>query len=137
MGKLHHPKAKQGRHIPAPLIEPDNKLFHNHPIFCLRYLHKDYNVESCSPSDRASLIRQMANLSQLSWDEIKQSGRHGMGSEKINRKSIRVSFPQEITPDVEDFLALRYSGNKAFIGFRNRYIFHMIYIDSDFSVYKH
>jgi hypothetical protein len=137
MGKLHQPKANQGRRIPAPIIEPDNKLIRNHPIFCLRYLHKNYNVESCSQSDRASLIRQMANLSQLSWDDIKQSGRHGMGSEKINRKSIKVSIPKEITPDVEDFLALRYSGKKVFIGFRNYYIFHMIYIDSDFSVYKH
>ena len=137
MGKLHPPKANQGRHIPTPIIEPDNKLIRNHPIFCLRYLHKDYNVESCSQSDRASLIRQMANLCQLSWDNIKLSGRHGMGSEKIKRKSIKVSIPKEITPDVEDFLALRYSGKKVFIGFRNQYIFHMIYIDSDFSVYKH
>ncbi len=79
----------------------------------------------------------MANLSQFSWDEIKLSGRHGIGSEKINRKSIRPSIPREITPDVDNFLALRYSGKKAFIGFRNHYIFHVIYIDSDFSVYKH
>ena len=128
MSKLHHPKANQGRQIPAPIIEPENKLIRNHPIFCLRYLHKDYNVESCSQSDRASLIRQMANLSQLSWDNIKQSGRHGMGSEKINRKSIKVSIPKEITPDVEDFLALRYSGKKAFIGFRNYFIFHICFM---------
>lgn len=137
MGKLHHPKSNQSQRIPTPIIEPDNRLIRNHPIFCLRYLHKKYNVDSCSQADRASLIRQMANLSQLSWDEIQQSGCHGMGSEKISRKSIRVSIPREITPDVEDFLALRYSGKKAFIGFRNHFIFHIIYIDSDFSVYKH
>ncbi|HUX56070.1 MAG TPA: hypothetical protein VMV77_03800 [Bacteroidales bacterium] len=137
MSKLHHPKPNQSQLIPTPIIEADNRLIRNHPIFCLRYLHKNYNVESCSQADRASLIRQMANLSQLSWDEIKLSGRHGMGSEKIKRKSIKASIPQEITPDVEDFLALRYSGKKAFIGFRNNYIFHIIYIDSDYSVYKH
>jgi len=137
MSKVYKPKPAHGKRIPNPHIPPDDRLIHNHPVFCLRYLHKDYNVELCSKDDRASLIRKMAKLSKLTWDEIKLAPRHGLGSEKISRKSIRPSIPSEITPDVESFLALRYSGKKVFVGFRNQFIFHMIYIDRNFSVYNH
>lgn len=137
MSKIHHPKPHHSTRIPSPLIEPDNRLIRNHPIFCLRYLHKNYDVESCNQDEQSALIRQMANLSKLSWDDIKLTGKRGMGSEKIKRKSIQVSIPKEVTPDVEDFLALRFSGKKAFVGFRNQFVFHIIYIDANFSVYKH
>jgi len=137
MSKVRRPKPSQGKLIPIPKFPPDNRFIHNHPVFCLRYLHKDYNVELCSKDDRSSLIRQMANLSTLSWDQIKRAPRHGMGSEKISRDSIIASIPIEITPDVNSFLALRFSGKKVFVGFRNHFIFHVIYIDRNFSVYNH
>jgi hypothetical protein len=137
MNKVHKPKPFSGKRIPAPIFPPDNRFIFNHPVFCLRYLHKDYNVASCSNDDRASLITKMANFCQLTWDEIKLAPRHGMGSEKISRSSIKPSIPSEITEDVDSFLALRYQGKKVFVGFRNQFIFHIVYIDRDFTVYNH
>ena len=137
MGKVKRPEIAHGNRIPAPILPPDNSDRFNYPVFCLKYLHRDYDVDSCSIEDRASLIRQMANLSRLSWDEIKLTPRHGMGSEKISRNSIRPSIPKEITSDVDSFIALRYSGRKTIIGFRNQFIFHLVYIDRDFTVYNH
>ncbi len=137
MSKVNKPKVLKGNRIPAPILPPDNRFVYNYPVFCLRYLHRDYNVELCSHDDRASLITKMAHLSRLTWEEIRLAPRHGMGSEKISRGFIRPSIPNEITEDIDFFLALRYQGKKAMIGFRTQFIFHIVFIDRDFTVYNH
>ena len=123
----------QGTKISAPeLIEIES---FNHPIFCFKHLHKDHNLDKCIDDEKRALIEQIVKLSQLTWNDIQLSRRHGLGSEKIRRKSIKPSIPVFITEDVDFFLALRYDGKKAMIGYRNRFIFHLIYIDRNHTVY--
>lgn len=137
MKKIKQPKTTGGTLIPAPQMPVGNKFNFNHPVFCLKYLHKDYGVEKCEKEDRAALLKKMAALSKMTWDDIKQAPRHGLGTEKINRGAIIPSIPKEITKDVDTFLAMRYSGMKAIIGYRTDFIFHIVYIDRDFTVYNH
>jgi hypothetical protein len=49
----------------------------------------------------------MYRLSKLTWQQIQQADRHGMGSEKINPSSIRAQLPS-ISGDIT-FIALRFS----------------------------
>jgi hypothetical protein len=75
-------------------------------------------------------------MSQLTWNELRQAQRHGIGSEKIDRKSITRPIPSHITEDVT-FLAFRFSGKKSMVGYRMKEMFHIIWFDRDFKLYDH
>lgn len=133
--KIKTPAATGGKNIKAPDTIQIQDF--THPVFCFKYLHKDHNLERCDANERRSLIEQLVKLSQLGWEEIKLSPRHGLGSEKIAVSSIKPSIPSFITEDVKFLLAFRFQGKKPIVGHRNKFIFHIIFIDRDFTVYKH
>ena len=131
---IKKPAPKQGRNIKVlETTRPDS----NYPVFCFRHLVKGFDLEACSTDETVSFVQQLVRLSKLTWDDIRLSHRHGAGSEKIARTSIRAPIPSVITEDVSFFLSLRFQGLKAFIGHRDGNILHVIWIDSRFSVYKH
>lgn len=113
----------------------DDKI--NYPVFCFKYLHRNYNIDKCENDDKIKFIEQIIKLSGLTWQDIEYSPRHGMGTEKIQRSAIKLDLPKEITDDVVHFLAFRFNGRKPFVGFRDRFIFHVLYIDSDYTLYDH
>ena len=53
--------------------------------------------------------------------------------------SLNCELPHSIksTEDVKFLLAFRFDQMKPFVGFRNRFIFHVLFIDRDFTLYKH
>jgi len=108
-----------------------------HPVFCFKYLHKNYHIDKCDVNEKVSFLSTIVKLSTITWQDIEFSGRHGAGSEKIPRNAINIELPKEISDDVPFFLALRFCGMKPFVGYRNRFIFHVLYIDRDLSLYKH
>lgn len=109
----------------------------DYPVFCFRHLHKDYNLDHCTNDEKRSLIEQIAKISLLDWGTIQLSNRHGIGTEKISTSSIKANIPYELTEDVEYLLAFRFDGMKPFIGHRDKFIFHVLFIDRDFTLYKH
>ncbi|MBI2919195.1 MAG: hypothetical protein HYY01_14565 [Chloroflexi bacterium] len=72
----------------------------------------------------------------MTWRDINLAPRHGLGTEKIERSALRVPIPPDITDDV-DFLAMRFSGRKAMVGFREQNIFHIVILDHNFTAYDH
>jgi hypothetical protein len=109
----------------------------DYPVFCFKHLHKDHNLDKCEESEKKSLIEKIVKLSQLSWADIQNAPRHGLGSEKISIDSIKPSCPSFLTDDVKFLLSLRFDGKKPMLGHRNRFIFHVLFIDRDFTVYDH
>lgn len=95
-----------------------------------------YSVNCCDAENQAAALRQLFNLSKMKWRDIKNAGRHGLGTEKIARNSIRVPIPQGISEDVT-FLAIRYNGKRPMLGYRDGRTFHVLFLDHSFSVYKH
>lgn len=109
----------------------------DYPVFCFRHLHPNYCLDTCQSEDRERLIERLYQLSKMSWQDIQLTNKHGFGSEKIKRESINPAIPQQISEDVTFFLALRYNGKKPIVGYRNGAIFHLVYIDYNFTVYNH
>lgn len=109
----------------------------DYPVFCLKHLHSKHNLDSCTKEEKAALIHKMALLSQLTWDEIQLAPKHGLGAEKISRNAIKSSIPSFITKDVTHFFAFRFKGKAPFVGHRSGSVFHIVYIDRDFSLYNH
>ena len=106
------------------------------PKFSLEYLQERYCISKCEKTDKAAFADKLRELSQLTWAQIKSSGRHQHGYEKIRKASIRVSIPTHITDDV-DLIAFRFSRNKPMVGYRDREVFYILWFDRDFSLYDH
>ena len=109
-----------------------------HPVFCFRYLNKDFHINECIADEQVALLKTLMSLSALTWEQIRQSGRHAMGGEKIDRDSIKSGLPPDaiMTKD-QSFIAFRFLGKTPFVGVRNKFVFHIIYIDRSFTLYKH
>jgi len=133
MGKIDRLKPKGGKRILAP--EPPQSTDHDPPAFCLQHL-ATAGFNACTKDERLALINKMKLLSQMTWVQIKSQPKHGTGSEPIPQKSIDKPIPSHITSDVQ-FLALRFDGKKAMVGYRIGRVFHIVWLDRDFSVYKH
>ncbi|KPH08852.1 hypothetical protein [Rhizobium acidisoli] len=108
------------------------------PIFSFEMMVADtgYSVNCCQNDDQAALARQLFALSRLSWRDIKSAHRHGLGTEKMERGSIKAPLPASVTEDVT-FLVLRFNGKKAMIGYRDGRTFHILLLDHKFTAYKH
>ena len=133
MGRIKQQKVNVGKNF-KPTETHINKI--DYPVFCFKHLHKDYSINSCKNEDKLFLIERLHKLSQMTWTQIQLAPKHGLGSEKIERDSIIPSIPAQITADVK-FLALRYYGLKPIVGYRSGSIFHIVYIDYNFTVYPH
>ncbi|MDE1491932.1 hypothetical protein [Xenorhabdus bovienii] len=106
------------------------------PEFSLRYLQNNYCVDSCQRDEKAALSDSLFRLSQLTWSQIKQQHRHALGFEKIHRTAIKPAIPPHITEDV-NLIAFRFSGMKPMVGYRRDSTFFIVWLDRDFTVYRH
>ena len=137
MGRIKRIKTQSTKNIDASKIEVDN---YDYPIFCFKHLHKDYNLDNCNPSEKQRFIERIVQMSQFSWMVIQHSDRHGLGCEKIYLNSISSELPSSIKDkeEVKFLLAFRlFHDKRVIVGYRNRFIFHVVYIDKDGMLYKH
>lgn len=108
-----------------------------YPSFSLRHVQAQYCVSKCEKNDKAAFAEAVRKITQFSWQELASTQRHGIGFEKIDRDCLRVSLPALLTPDVR-LISFRFSGLKSMIGFRGKdNVFYVIWLDRDFSVYRH
>ena len=120
----------------TPPVAPDPDRLP--PIFSFEFMPVGggYSVDCCQEDHRAALAARLFKLSQMTWLQIRQAPRHGLGTEKIARSSLNPAIPNKISDDVE-FLALRYNGMHPMVGFRDGRIFHVVFIDHSMDVYPH
>jgi hypothetical protein len=131
---LREPEKKVGARIGAPPEAPSEQSAS--PIFCLRHIQKSHCISACDQSEQAAFATAMWERCQLTWSQLQLAPKKGLGSEKIRASSIRAGIP-EIAKGVEFFLAFRFSGKKPMVGMRKGPIFHVFWLDRDFSLYGH
>lgn len=137
MGKPKPPKVKGSGLVAAPAPTAFNGDKYS-PRFCFQFLNKHrYSLETCTSEEKVALIERLVLLSQKTWGELKQSHRHGLGYEKIDRNRLRVPIPAHIPPDA-GIIAFRFQGLKAMVGYRgeDRVTLHLLFLDRDFSAYR-
>lgn len=131
------PKANPfgGKSVAQPAPVDPNKL---PPIFSFEYMADGggYSVNCCDRDHRAALAARLFLLSRVTWMQIQQSQRHGIGSEKIARNNIKPPIPAKVTEDAS-LLALRYNGLCPMVGFRDGRTFNVLFIDHSMDVYPH
>lgn len=106
------------------------------PEFSLRYLQNGYCVNCCQREEKAALADTLFRLSQLTWAQIKNIGRHGNGFEKIARNSIKAPIPPHVSEDV-DLIAFRFCSMAPMVGYRREATFFILWLDRAFTLYRH
>lgn len=109
---------------------------HKSPIFSFKYMESGHSIRDCPKEDKIVLADKLFQLSQMTWQDIFEAYRHGAGQEKIAKNSIRVPIPACVKEDT-NLIAIRYNGKAPIIGFRENEVFHVLWVDFDYSVYKH
>ena len=132
MTRLRREEAKR----PPKFGDAVASLDDQYPAFCLNQLQRGYCVWDCSKEQRAAFATRLRELSQLTWVQLKMAPRHGCGFEKIDRVSFRVAIPGHLTDDTV-FLSFRCFGMAPMIGYRKGVTFFLLWLDRNFSVYRH
>lgn len=128
-------EAKQGDLIKSQ--EPPN-YENKPPIFSLEKLQAGkYCLSELNQENKAMFAEAIFRRKSLTWKQIKQQDRHGLGTEKMPKSKIKTAIPSFITEDVEDFLVFRYNGLQPMVGYRQRDVFFVLWFDHDFSLYEH
>lgn len=136
MGKrIKDVKPDKGKRI-APVQSVDYES--SFPVFSLeRVQHGPYCFSNLAQEHKAFFGEAIFRRRTLAWKDIKSADRHGLGCEKISRKSIRAPIPAFITEDVDHFLALRFNGLRPMVGYRIRDVFFVLWFDHNFTLYPH
>ncbi|MDO8431953.1 MAG: hypothetical protein Q7S58_06025 [Candidatus Binatus sp.] len=134
--KFKRPREDTSKHIKGqqqPSVSTDQLP----PIFALHQMNDGrYCLPSCQQSDQAQFARALLERSRLTWAQLKCAPRHGMGFEKIEPSQVRQSLPSSVTEDV-NLIAFRFSGKAPMVGYRDGQVFHVLWLDHDFSLYDH
>lgn len=132
--RLKKPEPERGKHIAPPVAKAPQ--VGDYPVFCFRFLQPNFGISDCSQEEQQALIQQLGALSQMTWQEIYQAPRHGLGTEKIAQSAIRPPLPLVLTEDI-GLIAFRFSGVKPMVGFRDTNVFRLLWLDHSRTVYNH
>jgi hypothetical protein len=131
------PDKGGGRHLKTPdsqsLRTSSNQM---RPKFSLEHLAKSHCLSNCLKEEKSAFVDKLHELSQLTWQQIQQAPKHGLGHETIARSSIKAAVPHHITEDVR-FLAFRFMGKAPMVGYKVDEVFFVVWIDRAFVLYDH
>lgn len=107
------------------------------PVFSLCHLDAEYGIECCQPNDLKEFLDKLRELGKLTWSQIKSAPRHGHGTELIPIIRLKRPKPSFLPADVERLIAFRFHGKASMLGYRERNVFHVCFLDPKFELYRH
>lgn len=131
MRKVKHPqKLDRKESVLASKSEESNTLY---PQFDLSLINSGkFPLHDCNDEEKAAFADKLAELSQLSWQQLTQAPRHGLGFEKIDDYERSAKIPQDVS-----ILAFRFYGKAAMLGFRVYRVFTILELDRAFKAFDH
>ncbi|WP_454783294.1 hypothetical protein [Legionella sp. WA2022007384] len=131
---LKSPPIQQGKNFS---VKTDNSSTNPYkPLFSLEHLQPNYCISDCTKEQKAALADALRKRGKMTWNEIIQAHKHGLGTEKIAQHAIKAPMPKDITPDT-NLIALRFDGKAAMVGRRDGRVFIVYWIDHNFTLYDH
>ena len=127
---------KESRH--SNFIKSDTESYNKLPIiFSLEKVQVGtYCFSKLETEEKAAFSDSIFKRKSLSWLDIIQSPKHGLGSEKIPKDKIKAPIPKFITEEEDFFLVLRFHGKMPMIGYREKNIFFVLWFDRTHTLYS-
>jgi len=132
MAKIKNRTTNTGVLIKTP--EEGGGSDHLTPLFCLSLIARDFCVLDCETNEQAAFACKLRKISQMTWRELKNAPREGLGFESI------YNIDKDKIPAVAQgkrILAFRISEIHRLIGYRDNRVFHIIWNDPRGRVYPH
>tara|TARA_R110002049_G_scaffold291718_1_gene475862 strand:+ start:175 stop:597 length:423 start_codon:yes stop_codon:yes gene_type:complete len=107
-----------------------------YPKFSFEHMQPEFCISGCSAQEKAQVLDSIHKRSQMTWQDIMNSARHKLGTEKISKHSIQSPIPPVFAAE-ENFLAIRSIAMAPMVGVRVHSTFYVIWIDRAFTLYKH
>lgn len=104
------------------------------PIFSFEYMVNNYCVDDCEQNEKASLADALYRRSKLTWAQLSTAPHNKLGYEPIRK--LNVPLPKNIKEDVT-IISFRFCGKKPMVGYRDKQIFYILFLDREFKVYDH
>ena len=109
-----------------------------HPTFSfVHFSEGNYGLKDCNKEDFKNLIKKLKLLGSITWKEIESLPRHGLGYEKIKVSELKTALPSSVPKSIDKVYVFRYKGKAPMVGYREGNIFHVVFLDHNFSLYKH
>lgn len=125
-----------GERIKLPTIPVDNDI--KPPIFSLeRVQNGNYCLSSLDQEHKAAFADAIFRRRNITWNQLKQLDRHGLGTEKIPKRQIKTGIPRFITDDLDHFIVFRFHGRAPMVGYRVGEVFYVLWFDWNFTLYDH
>jgi hypothetical protein len=124
---------------PGKLTVQESKDYNKYYIiFSLeRIVSGNYCFSELQNDDKKQFAEAIFKRKNMTWDDILKAHRHGLGNEKISVDSVKQEKPKFITADTSYYLAFRFNGKKAMVGYRQKNIFYVLWFDHNFTLYNH
>jgi hypothetical protein len=71
----------------------------------------------------------------MTWGQIMNTHRRGLGSETISRDSLKVQPPTHLLTGDQELLSFHFGGAARFIGYRLDEVLHVVWVDPNHRVY--
>jgi hypothetical protein len=130
------PLAPSSDRIKEPSKSTEDDTNQLYPHFSFQYLDKDYCISRCTKEEKSALAEMFRIYGQKTWIEIILTSKNKNGMETIPQNQIKGKLPKIVTPDSE-LVVFRFGNNIPAVGHRTGRIFHLIWIDRNFNLYKH
>jgi len=107
------------------------------PIFSFRNMKYGGKncLSKCNSRSRASMVKTLLMLSQLTWHEISSTSKESHGKENIPIEQFKVPLPHIVTPEVKTLTVFRFSRSERMAGIRYKDIYDILIVGAD--LYKH
>lgn len=108
-----------------------------HPKFSFEHTVWEGDYAPSSKWQKEEFVRVLDGIRdrcRMTWQQIAQSPRTGLGSEIIDRGSLNVPVPRNV-PVEATIRAFRFSDKGRMTGYRVREVFYIIWLDRKHSVY--
>jgi hypothetical protein len=110
------------------------------PALCFKFLQKGYDIAELLRTNNSEYFKdflsKIDSISRLTWQQIINSSRKGIGCEKISVSAIKVTIPPFITKE-RDILSFCLSGLFRILGVREGKVLYIVWIDPKGEVYRH
>ncbi len=133
--KIPLPSGQEGLKLPRG--DKSDSADKNNPLFSFEFLSSDYCLSLCTKAQKVQFVDRIRVLGSQTWGEIKLKHRNSGGFELIPKNEIRSSIPKIITQDVDKIHVFHFGDHIPLAGTRQKEVFYIIWIDRDFTLYKH
>ena len=129
-GVIRHMQATAPTSGPSP--EPVDSLPDGSVSFAFPYTVKGFSIEDCDPAEMLALMKNLAQRSQMTWQQMQDAPHTGAGTEKIAPGQIS-AIPAGVPED--NLLVLRTGKRGRVVGYRDGDVFVVVWVDPKHKLY--